>query len=142
MRLEEQRWVSRPQRDAFEYTADFSNISDWDPGVVASEKVTPGQVGVGTEFDLDVKFGNRTAPMRYRITEYQPDTRVVLVGEGRQLRAVDEIVFETQDNMTRIDYTADLQFRGYMRLVAPFLGKALEKVGEKALDGLESALSR
>lgn len=141
MRLKEQRWVSRPKREVFEYTADFSNIDQWDPGVVASEKVTPGQVGVGTEFDLDVKFGNATLPMRYRITDYQPDERVVLVGEGRLLTAVDEISFETQDDLTRIDYTADLEFRGYMRFLAPFLGGSLKKVGERALDGLENVLS-
>ena len=142
MRLIEQRWVARPQRDVFEYTADFSNIEQWDPGVLSSRKVTPGPVGVGTEFDLDVKFGSSTSPMRYRITDYQPDSRVVLIGEGKQLRAVDEILFEAQGGGTRIDYTADLQFRGFMKLVAPFLSKALEKVGQKALDGLEAVLSK
>ncbi len=141
MRLQEQRWVTTPQSQAFDFTADFSNIARWDPGVVSSRKTTPGPVGEGSEFDLEVKLGLGTIPMRYRITLFEPDTRVVLIGEGRQLKAVDEIRFDTQDNLTRIDYTADLTFRNYMRYFEPVLGKAIRKVGERALDGLADSLS-
>lgn len=142
MRLQEQRWVNLPQKDTFEYTADFSNIARWDPGVVSSQKTTPGPVGVGTEFELEVKLGKGTIPMIYRITEYEPETRVVFVGEGDALIAVDEITFDTQDNLTRIDYTADLTFHNYMRYLEPLLGRAIRKVGERALDGLAETLSK
>lgn len=142
MRLQEQRWVDRPQKDVFDYTADFSNIARWDPGVVSSHKITPGPIGEGTEFDLEVRFGRGTVPMIYRITDFEPETRVVLVGEGEELHAVDEIRFDTQDNMTRIDYTADLTFHNYMRFLTPVIGPALRKVGERALDGLSEALSQ
>lgn len=86
-------------------------------------------------------MGSGTVPMTYRITEFDPGRRVVLVGEGRQLRAVDEITFDTHDNLTRIDYTADLTFLNYMRFLEPLLGTAIRKVGERALDGLAETLS-
>ena len=76
----------------FEYTSDFSHIADWDPGITASEKVTDGPVGLGSEFELEVRFGMRTVPMTYRITEYEPDRRVVLIGRGEPLEAIDEIL--------------------------------------------------
>ena len=141
MRLQEQRWVKASQKDACDFTADFSHIARWDPGVVSSHKTTPGPVGEGSEFDLEVKLGRGTVPMRYRITEFEPDSRVVLVGEGEQLTAVDEILFDTQDNLTRIDYTADLTFHNYMRYLEPLLGAAIRKVGARALDGLAEALA-
>ncbi|GIU92134.1 MAG: polyketide cyclase [Acidimicrobiia bacterium] len=142
MRLQETRWVNAPLEEAFEFTADFSNIADWDPGVTSSKKVTEGPVGLGTEFDLEVRFGLRTIPMRYVITEYQPNSRVVLVGRGELLQAVDEIVFSREDNMTRIDYTADLTFPNSLRFLSPLISLAAAKVGRRALDGLAAALNR
>lgn len=128
--------------EVFTYTADFSNIAKWDPGVSQSEKATEGPVGLGTEFDLQVRFGLGVIPMRYRITEYEPDTRVVLIGRGEPLEAVDEIRFELEDGLTLIDYTADLTFNNSLRFLGPVIFPALRKVGERALDGLVEALDR
>jgi len=140
MRIQEKRWVERPQHEAFEYTADFSNVEQWDPGVVAAKKINDGPVGKGTKFEVEVKFGTGTTPMVYEITEYEPDTRLVLVGRGDKLEAVDEIRFDTADNMTLVDYTADLTFHNFFRYLGPLLSPTLEKVGIKALDGLSAAL--
>jgi hypothetical protein len=142
VRLVERRWVTRPQPEAFEYTADFSNIEDWDPGVVASRKVTDGPIGVGTRFELEVKFGAGTTAMIYEITAYQPDHRVVLVGDGEKLHAVDEITFASHDNMTVIDYTADLTFYNFFRFIRPVMGPILRRVGRDAVDGLVRALDQ
>lgn len=142
MRLHEQRLVEAPRSEAFAYTSDFSNIAEWDPGITASEKVTDGPVGVGTEFDVKVRFGLGTIPMRYTITEYEPDTRVVLIGRGEPLEAIDEIRFDTQDDLTLIEYTADLTFFNSLRFLGPVISSGLKKVGERALDGLAEALDR
>ncbi len=139
-RLIEQRWVARPQDEAFAYTADFSNIQDWDPGVVSSRKITSGPVGVGTRFDLEVKFGSGITQMIYEIAVYEPYRRVVLVGSGEKLHATDEIRFASHDKMTVIDYTADLSFRNFYRFLGPLLRARLDKVGRAALDGLAKSL--
>jgi len=140
MRLQEQRRVRRPQGDVFEYTADFDNIEDWDPGVVASSRRGEGPIGVGTSFDLDVRFGRSIIPMVYEITEFEPSTRVVLVGKGKTLDAVDEIRFRTEEGETVIDYTADLTFHNWIRYADPLLSPFLKGVGRRAVDGLVSAL--
>jgi dehydrogenase/reductase SDR family protein 12 len=142
VRLVEQRRVSMSRGAVFAYTADFSNIEDWDPGVLSSSKITDGPVAVGTRYELEVKFGLGTTSMVYEITAYEPEDRVVLVGNGSKLHAVDEIRFSTQDDMTVIDYTADLTFLNFFRYVAPVLGPALDRVGKRALDGLVEALRR
>ena len=140
VQLVEQRWVTTPRDRVFEYTADFSNIEEWDPGVVSSRKITDGPVGVGTKYDLDVRFGRSSIPMVYEITAYEPNERVVLVGRGDKLMAVDEIKFSRADNMTVIDYTADLTFFNFFRYLGPLVNRPLRRVGEKALDGLVKAL--
>lgn len=142
MRLQEQRSVDLPQSEVFAYTSDFANISKWDPGVASSVRVTDGPVGPGSQFDLQVRFGLGTIPMTYTITEFEPDSRVVLVGRGEPLEAIDEIRFDTQDNLTRIDYSADLTFFNSLRFLGPVISSGLKKVGERALDGLAEELSR
>ena len=142
VRLIEQRWVERAQAEAFFYTADFSNIADWDPGVVSSRRLGQGPLGVGSRFELEVEFGSGTMPMVYEITEYEPSDRVVLTGRGDKLVAIDEIRFSQHDNMTVIDYTADLTFLNWFRHFTRFMGSSLKKVGTKALDGLAAELDR
>jgi hypothetical protein len=124
----------------FEYTADFDNIEDWDPGVAASSRRGEGPIGVGTSFDLDVRFGRAIIPMVYEITEFEPNTRVVLVGKGETLDAVDDIRFLSEEGKTVIQYTADLTFRNWIKYADPLLAPFLKRVGRRAVDGLVSAL--
>ncbi|MDX1449344.1 MAG: short-chain dehydrogenase, partial [Acidimicrobiia bacterium] len=84
--------------------------------------------------------GPSTAPMRYRITDFEPPHRVVLVGEGRALTAVDEIVFSEADGGTNIAYTADLDFKGVFSIMEQLFEGRLHKIGEKAVDGMVEAL--
>lgn len=142
MRLHETRQIQRPLAEVFEFTANFANAERWDPGVVSSEMVGDGPPGLGSRYDLMVRFGSRTIPMTYEITEWDQDSLVVLVGRGESLEAVDEISFEDSDGETVVDYTADLTFTNWMRFVVLLMAPALRRVGEKALDGLVEALER
>jgi len=140
MRLHETRLIDRPRDEVFTFTADFANIEQWDPGVSRSDQIGDGPVGVGTRYDLLTVFGSSETPMVYEITEYEPHDRVVLVGRGENLEAVDEIRFEDRGRSTFVDYTADLTFTNWMRFVAPLMSPLLERVGRRALDGLVERL--
>lgn len=142
VRLLERRRVTCPQSEAFAYTADFSNIEDWDPGVIRSEKVGDQPIGVGSEFLVEVSFGLGSETITYVISEYQPDSMVLLTGRGEKLTAVDEIRFASRGDMTTIEYTADLTFSKGMRYLVPLMGPLLRRVGARAVDGLAAALDR
>lgn len=142
MRLHEVRQVRVARAVAFAYTADFSHAEEWDPGVVSSRQVGEGPVGEGTRFDLEVRFGSGTTPMTYEMTVFQPDDRLVLVGRGEKVEAVDEIRFHPRDGSTVIDYTADLVFHNYFKYLGPLLSPLLRRVGSRAMDGLAGALSK
>lgn len=131
-----------PVDDVFDFTADFANAEKWDPGVASSQRMGNGSPGVGSRYELEVRFGSRTIPMTYEITEWEQNTRVVLVGRGETIEAVDEIVFEDREGETFVDYTADLTFTNWMRFAVGLMAPALRRVGEKALDGLVEALER
>ncbi len=142
VRLHETRLIDRPIAEVFDYTADFDNIEDWDPGVASSKRLDDGPLGVGSRFELMVSFGASQIPMTYEITEYQPNERVVIIGRGEKLEAVDVIEFEDQgDGRTVVDYTADLSFHNFVKYLTPVMGPVFKRVGEKAVDGLAEALS-
>ncbi len=141
VRMHETRLIQKPVAEVFDYTADFDNIEDWDPGIASSRRLDEGPVGVGSRFELIVSFGGSRIPMIYEITEYEPTERVVLVGSGEQIEAVDELRFEDQgEGRTLVEYTADLTLHNFMKYLTPFMGPVFKRVGQKAVDGLAEAL--
>ena len=81
-RLHETIETSLPAEEAFAYIADFANSQFWDPGVATAERIDPGPVGLGARYKVNVLLRGKPSPMEYRITTYEPSTRVVLTGEG------------------------------------------------------------
>ena len=143
MRLHETRMIRRPISEVFDFTADFANSQEWDPGVESSLQVGDGPVGVGSRFDLITRFGPARTPMTYTIEEYERDRRVVLTGHGGSVQAVDTIMFEERSGGTWVDYTADLTFDNWIRWVQPLMTPIVGRVvGKKALDGLVETLEQ
>jgi carbon monoxide dehydrogenase subunit G len=140
MKLHEERWVAKPIDAVFAYTADFSNIEEWDPGVATSSQIGSGGIGLGTRFNLDVKFGGSTAPAVFEITEYEQDERVKLKGTSKSWTAIDEIRFESADAMTRIIYTTEITLTNFLKYLAPLMAPVFNRVGRRALDGLVARL--
>lgn len=140
--LNERIDTTLPTEAAFDYVADFANSEEWDPGVETAERLDEGPVGVGSRYRLGVHLGGRVAPMEYRITEFERPRRVVLVGEGSGVSAVDDIRFApAAGGGTRIDYTADIRLGGLLRFAQPFLGGAFANVARKAADGMRRTLA-
>jgi carbon monoxide dehydrogenase subunit G len=129
-----------PLEQAFAFIADFSNSERWDPGTAWSKALGDPTPAVGKAYQLGVRMGGRVAPMEYRITELQPNARVVLRGSGSNVEATDDIGFEATATGTRIDYRANIRLTGWMRLLAPFAGGAVAKIGRDAREGMQSTL--
>lgn len=142
MKLHEERLVAVPTSVAFAYASDFSNTAQWDPGVASSRQLGDGPVGVGTEFELAVRFGGSTSPSIFEITKYEPDRLVVLEGKAESWSALDEIRFEPVQDSTRIVYTSRITFRNFLRYLSPLLSPVFNRIGRKALDGLTAQLQR
>ncbi len=128
---------------AFAYVADFANSQEWDPGVASSTRIDDGPVTAGARYQLQVTFNGRTLPMLYAVTEFDAPRRVVLHGSGSRIEAVDSIDFApTPTGGSRVTYEADLRLRGILRLAEPFLGRAFDSIGKRALAGMQRELDR
>ena len=139
-RLHETITTALPIDEAFAFVADFANCAVWDPNTATSVRIDDGPVRVGARYALGVRQRGSVVPMEYRVTAWEPGSRVVLAGEGSGVRATDDIRFEATPTGTRIDYTADISLTGAMRLVQPFAGGAFSKLAKDAATGMEAAL--
>lgn len=125
----------------FAYLSDFTRTEEWDPGTVRTTR-TSGDGGVGTTYDNVSKFAGRETELTYRVTEHQPDSRFVIVGRNKTVTSTDTLVITPHGQGSRVTYTADFAFNGVAKLVVPFLGKAFQKLGDEAEDGLRQALAK
>lgn len=141
IRLQESIDSPRSAAECFRFSADFRNLPAWDPTTERVRKLTPGALGVGSEFDLVVAFGPRRLPLRYRVVAFEPPRRVLLHGEGELLRAVDEIRFEPLASGTRIIYTSDLILKTVGRLTEQALKPVVSLNSRRAMAGLRRALA-
>jgi carbon monoxide dehydrogenase subunit G len=139
-RLHETIDTRLPVDDTFAFIADFANAPAWDPNTVSAQRIDPGPVGIGARYALGVRQRGAVVPMEYRVVTWEPGRRVVLAGDGSNVRATDEIRFEPTPRGTRVDYTADIRLTGWLRLVEPLAGGAFARIARDAAAGMERAL--
>jgi carbon monoxide dehydrogenase subunit G len=142
VRLRKEIDIARPLGEVFAYVADFSNGAEWDPGIVEATKLTDGPVREGSEFDIVALFRGKRQRFHYVVTALEENRRVVLSGDGKRARSVDEITFAQAGPGTRITYAADIRLKGPFRLAEPLLTRTMSKLGDAALAGLKSVLTR
>ncbi|WP_022667620.1 SDR family NAD(P)-dependent oxidoreductase [Desulfospira joergensenii] len=140
IRLRESIRVRKEIRQVFTYLSDFSHIQEWDPAVVSSRMTRPGEISIGSGFDLTLKFGPFRPKMTYEIVEYEQFSKVVLKGRGSSFSAVDTILFQKTAVGTQIDYQADIRFYGTGCYIEGVLSPAMKQMGRKAMAGLERTL--
>ena len=128
--------------DTFAYMARFSNAAKWDPGVLAAEETEPGPPRRGSTYWLVVGALGRRLPLEYRIEEIDPPRRVVLRAENWAIRSTDVIeVSPLEGGGSEVTYEAALMAKGVAFMLAPLVGVALRRIGDRAAAGLKAALA-
>lgn len=126
----------------FAYLSDFSTTTEWDPGTITTERVE-GDGGVGTVYRNVSEFNGKKSELRYEVVELVPERRFALEGEGKAAHADDLMELEAlPDGGTRVTYTADIRFKGALKVAEPFLAKAFKKLGDEAEAGMREALAK
>jgi carbon monoxide dehydrogenase subunit G len=125
----------------FAYLSDFTNTNEWDPGTVRTVLVS-GDGGVGTIYRNTSRFMGHETELTYEVVDHRPDRVFALRGENSSVIAHDTMEIEPAGFASKVTYTADFQFKGLGKLVAPLIRPALKKLGDEAEEGLRKALAR
>ena len=125
----------------FTYLSDFTTTNEWDPGTVRTTRIS-GDGGVGTTYRNVSSFLGRKTELTYTVTGHEPDRLFALRGENKSVVAHDTMEIAPHGSGTRVTYTAEFEFQGVSKFVAPLLSPALKKLGDDAEEGLRTSLGR
>ena len=141
MKLQRSVETSASPAAVFAYLSDFTNTNEWDPGTVRTTLVS-GDGGVGTTYANTSKFLGRETELTYEVEKYQPDSLFALRGENKSVVAHDTMDITPLGSGSKVTYTADFEFKGLGKFVAPLLAPALKKLGDEAENGLRENLGK
>jgi uncharacterized protein YndB with AHSA1/START domain len=127
-----------PQR-VFPYLVEPARLKLWVGGFVESRPVAGSTPGVGTKSIDIVRDNGREIALETEIHRYAPPYRLEVGIRGPGLTAVSDYRLEGSDT-TILTHRQDARFRGVMKLLAPFLGRAGRRRMREDLARLKAAV--
>ena len=138
--LHETAEVSRPIEEVFAYVSDFTTTTEWDATAIRARKLTPGPLGIGTEFEVVCALPVGSIKLHYRIDTLEPHRLIELEGSCKFFTVRDSISFFPSNRGTRIDYRAEFDFNPLLKPLVSLSAAGLEKMGRESVAGLAKAL--
>jgi len=127
--------INKPVEEVFKAVVDVANFPKWNPTTPSARKVTTGEIGEGTRFELEIRgFGKVAQELR----EFDRNKRVRIVPSMKFLSGGHRFLFTAQGARTRIDHELEMTPKGMFKILTPFMGL----MGRKNLRDTANALQR
>jgi ligand-binding SRPBCC domain-containing protein len=112
----------------FAYVTDLEKLAEWQPNVISVTKETEGPMGRGTHL-REVRRGpfGRNVEAIVEVAAYEPGRRFDLRIVSGPLPIDGSHEFHPTDGGTRIDFVAEGQPGGVLRIAEPLLARALRR---------------
>lgn len=135
--------VDQPTERVFAFVTQFEKRPQWCQGTLESKQTSSGAIGVGTTFhEVFQLFLGRKGQADYKVTEYEPNKRLVFVStSGGIVQAKETLSFEALAHGTRITQTTDAQFNR-LKLIEPLFKGMGERMLLANLAHLKNELER
>ena len=143
MHVERTLTVPRPVELVFDYLADFTHTTAWDPGTVETRRIS-GDGGVGTTYANTSEFMGRRTELTYETLVHERPRRLQFRGTNKTATATDTMTFTpaADGTATEIHYRADFDFGRLLNLVAPPVIKPkLNKLADETVEQLQRTLA-
>ena len=127
--------IDRPIGEVFSTIIDVANFPRWNPTTPNARKLTPGGIGEGTQFELEIKgLGKVLQELR----EFRPNKQVRLVSDTKMVAGGHRFILTAEGNQTRIDHELEMTPKGVFKIFIPLMGM----MGKKNLRDTANALQR
>lgn len=125
--------IGRAPGEVFDFIADGLNGPRWRSGIV--DIAHTSGTGVGATYKQGVKGpGGRRVDADYRITAYEPHTRLAFEGIAGPVRPSGEYVLEPVGGGTRLTFALQAQLGGIKKLL---MGGAVQKTMDAEVQATE-----
>lgn len=129
------------QAELFDYMADFTHASEWDPGTKSAKRLDEGEIGVGSKFELVVEFAGNESPFTYEITGYERPDRLVVEADSEAVHLTDTMTCAAEGSASRLNYDARLDLKGWRKVTTPVMAVLFNRLCQKGRGGLERELN-
>jgi uncharacterized protein YndB with AHSA1/START domain len=106
----------------FDYVADARNEPAWLPGAEKVEKVTDGEVGLGTRFE---GVYARAGKVSLEIVAFERPNRLTFRADARIVKFDDQIELAEVEGRTQLRARMTAEPKGVMRLMSPLMAKTM-----------------
>ena len=111
--------INLPIQEVFAFVVDHANDKLWKPFVTESRKITTGEIGVGTRFEIvTVAWGYRRAG-EVEILEYERDRLFVYRGNDKHFPFVGRLSFSEVPSGAHLQGHVEFQAQGLWKLLSP-----------------------
>jgi uncharacterized protein YndB with AHSA1/START domain len=126
--------IDRPVTDVFRAVVDVEAFPRWNPTTKSAKKLSSGDTGNGTRFELTIRGFGRTVQ---ELQGFERDRRVTLVPHIKALSGGHTFVLTPEsDGRTRVDHQLEMTPRGPWKVFGPIVAM----VGRRNLQQTASAL--
>jgi carbon monoxide dehydrogenase subunit G len=134
--------IDRPIEQVFAFLADGENDPKFSPRVIEIAKTSDGPPGVGTTYASTVKDAGMKTKREFRLTQFDPPTRIGWTELSKNLVTVPEGGYELapDDGGTRLAVYNELEGHGFGRLLAPLALRAARKDADAFAQRIKQAV--
>jgi uncharacterized protein YndB with AHSA1/START domain len=131
--------INKPVDVVFHTVVDVANFPKWNPTTPSARKLSAGEIGNGTRFELEIRgFGKVEQELR----EFERNKRVRIVPSFKLLTGGHRFVFTADGVKTRIDHELEMTPRGIFKVFIPLMGMMGKKNLRDTANALQSYLER
>jgi hypothetical protein len=131
--------VATGPEETFDLVCDFARLVEWDPGVVASRRLTGGRLEEGSRYEVRVRFLGRAPTMDYELLAVERPRSATYQGTAAWLTATDTMtVLPRRGGGATLTAVTAMELVPRLSRLAPVLRPVLERQGRESIARLEA----
>lgn len=138
-RIERTVTTTSDPETVWRFMSDFRSTEQWDPPTRSTVRES-GDGGVGTVYRNVSRVLGHDVEIVYTVIGCEPPRLLRLRGESDSFTAVDTLEVRPRSGGSTVEYTADFEFEGAMRLAEPLAPLGLKKIGDDAAEQMARCL--
>jgi hypothetical protein len=143
--MSERGWVTvenaievwRSPEDVFDYMTDITKEAEWNPRTGRAEKLTPGPIGLGTQFSAEWIKGN---PAIVEYIGFERPMAWASVARSRRLDAKGEGRISPTKQGSRVVVRTKLRPKGLLALLLPLMRRIMHEREDQNLERVKAIL--
>jgi hypothetical protein len=135
--------ICQSRTKIFNFMSDMRNHpQEEDSKVLLVEKITDGEIGLGTRFREVVQmFPLLNAKFINEITQFKPDEQIEITWHGSGMEGILRFHFDHCQGGTLLRVEESIYLKGVMKWVAPMVEKNFRSMWNQRFQGIRQAMS-